>query len=201
MNPREFWLRFQDGSNLALVASAGETRDWEGIHVIEYSAFDAAITEASEQDKLVYIRTKERDEARADLAEFKTDCAHIHHCDEEELKVALKERDQAVQAMNDAHDSLRKSGEQDAALRRERDEAREALVFYKSEKDGNPGRWQYWRASRAKILDDFNAERSRSAKLVDAIEQSIGRADDHGDSWCSRPIRDALAEYSKGESK
>lgn len=141
MNPREFWLRFQDGSNLALVASAGETRDWEGIHVIEYSAFEAAITEASEQDKLVYIRTKERDEAR------------------------------------------------------------EALVFYKSEKDGNPGRWQYWRASRAKILDDFNAERSRSAKLVDAIEQSIGRADDHGDSWCSRPIRDALAEYSKGESK
>ena len=35
--PREFWLEFQPGSNLAIVAHVGETRLWNGVHVIEHS--------------------------------------------------------------------------------------------------------------------------------------------------------------------
>ncbi len=45
------------------------------------------------------------------------------------------------------------------------------------------------------ITDDLITERARSAKLIEAIECSIIRADDNADSWISRPIRDALYKH------
>lgn len=57
---------------MALVARAGETRDWKGIHVIEYSAMDQmAECFSAEQDRRLKAE-KERDEARAEIERLKT---------------------------------------------------------------------------------------------------------------------------------
>jgi hypothetical protein len=52
------------------------------------------------------------------------------------LAAATRERDEAVRAMNDAHESLRKSGEQDAQLRAERDEALKVVEVVRAELNG-----------------------------------------------------------------
>lgn len=48
---------------------------------------------------------------------------------------------------------------------------------------------------------DAHLDLSRLLAIVElqqaAILDSIARSDDHGDSWCSRPIRDALIAADK----
>lgn len=78
--PKEFWFHREPYSDIGLIAEAGETRPWEGTHVIEYSAYKSALGGMAEYAKRVReleracvdwetkVReiTDERDEARAE---------------------------------------------------------------------------------------------------------------------------------------
>ncbi len=90
----------------------------------------------------------------------------VHVIEYSAYETAIRERDEAIHAMNDAHDSLRKSGEQDKQLRDEaRKESAHRLRLYEFEANAKADAWLAY-----SLLEE---ERDELRDAVEFKEQDI----------------------------
>ncbi len=128
---------------------------------------------------------------KKDYDEMKLRCEHT----QQRLNEATAQRNQAVAAMNAAHESLRKAGEEDKALRAE--------LFSRKEDMESFSRTIKNQAERTRFqVDQYTSLREKSARLVEVLKRECSCPGER--NWTTgKPILcdpcEAIAAFEQGE--